>query len=218
MGLYEVQVFESDGRQIYPDGQAGALYGQYPPQVNVCRSPGEWQSYDIIFHAPDFSLEGLLARPAEVTVFHNGVLIQDRVILTGPTRWLTRPSYEPHQEKLPLVLQDHGNPVRYRGIWLRELPGGVRHQIEIALPPALLDQYLGKYLFGSSFGVTLFKEGFRTMARIGSLPAFEVFPQSRSRFFARSVDVEFDFETGSDGRIVGLVMREGGEERRARRQ
>ncbi len=121
MGLYEVQVLDSYENKTYADGQAAAVYGQYPPLVNVCRPPGQWQSYDIIFHGPRFDKEGTLLRPATMTVFHNGVLVQDHVTLTGPTAWKERPPYKKHPEKLPLALQDHGNPVRYRNIWIREL-------------------------------------------------------------------------------------------------
>jgi hypothetical protein len=123
MGLYEVQVLDSYKSATYPDGQAAAIYGQYPPLVNASRPPGTWQTYDIIFHGPRFDGSGALLRPARMTVFHNGVLVQDDVALTGPTAHQHRPPYKPHPDKLPLSLQDHGNPVRYRDIWVRELPG-----------------------------------------------------------------------------------------------
>jgi hypothetical protein len=121
MGLYEVQVLDSYGSVTYPDGQAGAVYGQYPPLVNASRGPGIWQTYDIVFHRPRFDGGGQLLQPAVVTVFQNGVLVQDGVVLTGPTAHETRPPYAAHPDKLPLSLQDHGHPVRYRNIWLREL-------------------------------------------------------------------------------------------------
>jgi hypothetical protein len=121
MGLYEVQVLDSYGSVTYPDGQAGAVYGQYPPLVNASRAPGQWQAYDIVFHRPRFDGAGALASPATMTVFHNGVLVQDHVTLTGPTGHQVRPPYAAHPDRLPLSLQDHGHPVRYRNIWLREL-------------------------------------------------------------------------------------------------
>lgn len=121
MGLYEVQVLDSYNNETYPDGQAAAIYGQYPPLANACRPPGHWQTYDIIFRAPRFERDGMLASPARMTVFHNNVLVQDNVSLTGPTAHKRRPPYKMHADKLPLMLQDHGNPVRYRNIWLREL-------------------------------------------------------------------------------------------------
>jgi Domain of Unknown Function (DUF1080) len=124
MGLYEIQVLDSYENRTYADGQASAVYGQYPPLVNASRPPGQWQTYDIVFHGPRFDKEGKLTRPARVTVLHNGVLVQDNVELTGPTAHKARPPYVPHAEKLPLALQDHGNPVRFRNIWIRELKTG----------------------------------------------------------------------------------------------
>ncbi len=121
MGLYEIQVLDSYENKTYADGQASAVYGQYPPLVNASRPPGQWQSYDIVFHGPRFDKEGKLIRPARVTVLHNGVLAQDNVELSGPTANGQRPPYTAHAKKLPLALQDHGNPVRYRNIWIREL-------------------------------------------------------------------------------------------------
>jgi hypothetical protein len=122
MGLYEVQIFDSYQHKLYADGEAAAIYGQYPPLVNACRPPGQWQTYDIIFHGPRFDRNGKLLRPAYVTALHNGVLVQDHVALTGPTQHQQRPPYQPHPEKLPLLLQEHNNPVRFRNVWIRELP------------------------------------------------------------------------------------------------
>jgi len=124
MGLYEVQVLDSYENKTYADGQASAVYGQYPPQVNASRPPGQWQAYDIIFHRPRFAKDGKLLRPARVTALHNGVLVQDNVELTGPTAHGERPPYKAGPDKLPLGLQDHGNLVRYRNIWIRELKTG----------------------------------------------------------------------------------------------
>jgi 3-keto-disaccharide hydrolase len=121
MGQYEVQVLDSYESKTYPDGQAAALYGQYPPLVNASRPPGEWQVYDIVFRGPRFDNAGKLLRPARVTVLHNGVLVQDAQALTGPTAHKARPPYKAHPEKLPLGLQDHSHPVRFRNVWVREL-------------------------------------------------------------------------------------------------
>ena len=121
MSNYEVQVLDSYNNRTYADGLAGALYGQNPPLVNVCRPPGQWQSYDIIFHRPIFK-KGKVIKPATITVLYNGVLVQDHFEIEGKTVWKKRAKYEPHPDKMPLMLQDHDNPVRYRNIWLRELP------------------------------------------------------------------------------------------------
>src|SRR5260370_37610357 len=120
-GLYETQVLDSYQSKTYADGQAAAIYGQYPPLVNASRPPAQSQTYDIVFHEPRFDKDGKLLRPARETVFHNGVLVQDNVGLTGPTAHKARPPNSPQPEKLPLALQDHGHPVRYRNIWIREL-------------------------------------------------------------------------------------------------
>ncbi|HTS36734.1 MAG TPA: DUF1080 domain-containing protein [Candidatus Solibacter sp.] len=119
-GLYEVQVLDSYENQTYADGQASAVYGQYPPLVNASRPPAQWQSYDIIFHRAHFK-DGKLTHPARVTVLHNGLLVQDNVELTGPTAHGERPPYKPGPDKGPLQLQDHEFPVRFRNIWIREL-------------------------------------------------------------------------------------------------
>jgi hypothetical protein len=121
METYEIQVLDSYDNKTYPDGQAGAVYGQFPPLVNASRKPGEWQTYDAIFRGPRFDSSGKLLRPARVTLLHNGVLVQDNVELTGGTAHKDRPAYKAHPDKLPLALQDHANPVRFRNIWIREL-------------------------------------------------------------------------------------------------
>lgn len=124
MGTYEVQVLDSYSNTTYPDGQAGAIYGRQKPLVNACKKPGEWQSYDIIFHRPTFDKNGKVDRRATFTVLHNGVLIHDNYILSGGTNWRGPHSiseYSSHPDRLPIQLQDHGNPVRFRNIWVREL-------------------------------------------------------------------------------------------------
>lgn len=124
MNQFEIQVLDSYQNRTYADGQAAAVYGQYPPLVNASRPPGQWQSYTIVFHGPRFDSAGKLLRPARVTVFHNGVLVQDNVELTGPTANGRRPPYVPGPDKGPVGLQDHGRPVRFRNIWIRELAEG----------------------------------------------------------------------------------------------
>lgn len=120
MGRYEVQILDSFENETYVDGQCGALYKQQPPTVNASRRPGEWQTYDIIFEAPRFDDAGKLTKPAVVTVLHNGVLIHNHVELQGTTSYFKAPEYEPHPPKQPIDIQFHGNPVRFRNIWIRD--------------------------------------------------------------------------------------------------
>jgi hypothetical protein len=120
MNRYEVQILDSYENKTYFDGQCGSIYKQHPPLVNACRKPGEWQSYDIIFNAPKFA-EGKLVKPGYVTVLHNGVVIQNHWELLGNTAWDSPPMYKPHGEKGPIRLQNHGNPVQFRNIWVREI-------------------------------------------------------------------------------------------------
>lgn len=122
MGRYEVQVLDSWENRTYADGQAAAIYGQVPPMVNASLPPGTWQSFDIIFRRPLFDAAGKVTRPARMTVFHNGVLVHQDVALVGPTSHYVRAPYEAHADRLPLTLQDHGAPVRFRNIWIRPLP------------------------------------------------------------------------------------------------
>ena len=117
---YEVQVLDSYDNPTYVNGQAASVYKQHIPLVNASAPPGVWQRYDIVFTAPRFNDRGRVLHPATATVLHNGVLVQNHVSLHGPTEFIGKPNYTPHG-KLPLKLQDHGNPVSYRNIWIREL-------------------------------------------------------------------------------------------------
>jgi len=121
LGKFEIQVLDSYQNPTYPDGQASAMYGQFPPLVNASRPPGEWQSYDIVFTAPRFTSGGTAEKPAVVTVLHNGVVVHNATAFWGPTAHKKIDPYGPDTAKGPLALQDHGNPVRYRNIWIRQL-------------------------------------------------------------------------------------------------
>jgi hypothetical protein len=121
LGVFEVQVLDSYRNQTYPDGQAAALYGQHPPLVNASRPPGEWQTYDIAFTAPRFKEGSTLDKPAIVTVAHNGIVVHNATAFWGPTAHRKIDPYTPASARGPIALQDHGNPVRYRNIWIRPL-------------------------------------------------------------------------------------------------
>lgn len=127
---YEIQVLDSYNNKTYPEGQCGSVYNQRPPMVNASRKPGEWQTYDLVFTAPRFDKDGKLQKPAFVTLLHNGVLVQNHTEILGNTFYDRPTAYSRHPEKQPLVLMYHGNPVRFRNIWIREIqelegkPGG----------------------------------------------------------------------------------------------
>lgn len=128
MGVYEIQILNSydpdpaaQVKRNYPDGLAGSVYGQNPPLVNACRKPGEWQSYDIVFHQPVWK-DGRQVHPGTISVFLNGVLVQDNWELEGPTGHKKRNHLAEHATSLPWKLQDHNDPVQFRNIWIRELP------------------------------------------------------------------------------------------------
>lgn len=120
LGLYEVQILDSYNNLTYADGQAASIYGQYPPAVNASRPPGEWQTYDIIFEMPKFEGDKLVT-PGYLTVLHNGVLVHHRRELAGVTGMRSPGKYATHPPAGPIMLQDHGNPIRFRNIWARNL-------------------------------------------------------------------------------------------------
>jgi hypothetical protein len=146
MDHYEVQILESHINKIYFDGQAGSIYKQSPPLVNACRKPDEWQTFDIIFHAPRFAKDGKLVKPATITVLQNGVLVQDHFAIEGTSAWHVPPKYEAHPAKLPIRLQDHHCPVRFRNIWIRELTPRPKPPIpaKTPTPPATKKQPAAK--------------------------------------------------------------------------
>ena len=200
MGQYEVQVLDSYQNKTYSDGSASSVYGQYPPLVNVCKGPGEWQTYDILYTAPRFKACGELESPARLTVFHNGVLTQNNVTLTGPTAWIGRPAYSAHQEKMPIALQDHGNPVRYRNIWVREL--GSKDCPEYFLSGDILDSYVGDYDkgWGDVVKVSRLENGLLKLEMAGANEV--LYAKSQTLFFSKTTDVEVDFaELKATGKI-----------------
>ena len=121
MDRYELQILGSNPNKTYVDGMAGAMYGQYPPLVNPCRPNGQWNTYDVIFHAPKFNEDGSVAKPGTMTVIFNGVVVQDHSEIWGATAHAARAKYSKHEAKLPIGLQDHGDALCFRNVWLRPL-------------------------------------------------------------------------------------------------
>ncbi len=121
-GIYELQVLDNYNNRTYRNGQAGSIYKQHPPLVNACKGPGVWQTYDVIYTAPRFNEDGTYFTPPTITVLQNGVLVQNNVKMRGPTEYIGIPEYTVKKHGAgPIVLQDHGNPVSFRNIWIREL-------------------------------------------------------------------------------------------------
>ncbi|MCP5518096.1 MAG: DUF1080 domain-containing protein [Verrucomicrobiales bacterium] len=202
---YEIQVLDSHENKTYADGSCGSIYNQYPPQVNASRPPGQWQSYDILWSPPKFDAEGTLLAPARVTAFHNGVLIHHNAELVGGTGWLQRAPYQAHPEKLPLALQDHGNPVRYRNIWVREL--GPRAKPEFQLADRLLDSYCGRYQIGRRESAEFTRGGSGLRLKFQGVE-FDMFAESPTHFFAKTVDVQAEFSRDGDQQKVLLTIGE----------
>jgi hypothetical protein len=120
MERYELQVLDNYNNKTYANGQAGSIYKQTMPLVNACKKPGEWQVYDVIFSAPKFNKDGQIIFTARITALHNGILIQNNTEIKGPSEYIGLPVYKAH-DKAPIKLQDHGNPISYRNIWIREI-------------------------------------------------------------------------------------------------
>jgi hypothetical protein len=203
-GRYECQVLDSYNNPTYADGSAAAIYGQYPPLVNVMLPPGKWEVYDIVWTAPRFDAEGALISKARETVFHNGVLVQNNVELTGPTAWVGRAPYKAHPERLPIALQDHGNPVLFRNVWVREL-GNPRHK-EFMLPDTLLDSYVGDYPRGDNdiVHVKRLPDGLLSV----SFSGFEVVmhAESLTQFYALTTDVRCEFKFSDSGKEMDMSV------------
>lgn len=224
MGQFEIQVLDSYRADTYADGQAGAIYGQFPPLANASRPPGEWQAYDIAFRRPRFDASGKLAEPARITVLHNGILVQNNEEPFGPTSWLKWLPYEDRGGRGPIALQDHDHPVRYRNIWLRELPERARptakdlaRPARVALSEEVLDRYAGRYAMGPKAtqpNVTIRREGDHLTVSFAFLPRpLAIEPISEAEFDLPFTDGRFTFRKDDSGRVTGAHFHIGDGER-----
>lgn len=224
MGKFEVQVLDSFKADTYADGQAGAIYGQYPPLFNAARPPGEWQTYDIAFRHPRFDAQGKLAEPARLTVFFNGVLVQNNEQAIGPTSWLKWLKYAGIGERGPISLQDHDHPVRYRNIWLVELPERAAPTPQqtalprpVALPVAKLDRFAGRYRLNDKpdAPVAVFtREGSTLSLALPFRPeALVAVPVAENVFDLPYTDGRFTFQADASGKVTGVRVRVGDAER-----
>lgn len=224
MEKYEIQVLDSYENRTYSDGYAGSVYAQYPPQVNATRKPGEWQTYDIVFHAPRFKKDGTVKRPARITAFLNGILVQDNVSLTGPTGWLQQKPYETHADSMSIKLQDHDSPVRFRNIWVRPLPQREHlKKVKMKTPEAKvqlsadqLDQFVGAYETIEPDEekkevpfIVIRREGDHLLAAIRDKQEWALIPQSESEFVFPTFDGTLAFVRDDKGAVTGVNFRVG---------
>lgn len=228
MGDFEIQVLDSYKAETYADGQAGAIYGQYPPLFNASKPPGEWQTYDIAFRRPRFNSVGELEAPARITLFHNGILVQNNEEPFGPTSWLKWLPYADQGGKGPIALQDHSHPVRYRNIWLRELPErpapsskDLDRPKAIALPAKVLDSYAGGYRMAEGPDAPVAKISREDDHLVVSFPfrpqPLVMEPISETEFDLPFTDARFTFRKDGQGRVAGVHFRVGDGEREMKR-
>ena len=223
MEKYELQVLDSYQNRTYSDGNAGSVYAQYPPLVNVSLPPGEWQTYDIVFHAPRFKKDGSVKRRARVTAFLNGVLVQDNVQLTGPTSWMMQKPYEAHPTEMSLKLQDHDSPVRFRNIWVRPLatPDHLKkikmktREAKVQLTPEQLERFIGAYETIDPTDekkdvpfIVIRREGDQLFATLRDKREWRIYPQSETEFVLEMVDGTLDFVV-EQGKVTGVNFRIG---------
>jgi hypothetical protein len=228
IGQFEIQVLDSYRADTYADGQAGAIYGQFPPLANASKPPGEWQSYDVAFRRPRFDSSGRLLEPARVTVFHNGVLVQNNEEPFGPTSWLKWLPYQDRGAKGPISLQDHDHPVRYRNVWVRELaerPTPTEKDLArppvVKLPADVLDAYAGQYLFSSkpdSPKATIVREGDHLVVTFPFRPQpLALEPISETEFDMPFTDGRFTFRKDGNGHVTSVLFHIGDSERDMKR-
>jgi hypothetical protein len=229
MGQFELQVLDSYRADTYADGIAGALYGQYPPLSNATRPPGQWQVYDIAFRRPRFDQRGKLLEPARMSVFLNGILVQNNEELWGQTSWLEPVPYDPKVDRGPIQLQDHGHPVRFRNIWLRNLPERPEPTAEnlkrpkiVTLSPEVLDSLTGPYEAGpepTALRIKISREAGHLLVSLPHRPqALRMDPTSATEFVMPYTDAKFRFEQDKQSGETAVLFRVGDGERRLKRK
>jgi Domain of Unknown Function (DUF1080)/Domain of unknown function (DUF3471) len=213
MGLYELQVLDSYHAETYADGQAGALYGQVPPRFNVCKAPGEWQTYDIFFRRPVFADDSSVVTPASITVLQNGILIQDNEKYFGPTSWLKFLPYTKHADQLPIMLQEHHCAVRFRNIWALPLPENANPPATygdkaVNFPGMKMENYTGVYdRPGTTAPITITAHGNTLFGNFFWRPGeLEMVALSLTEFVLKDTDAQVKFELDDKGKATGLVF------------
>lgn len=223
-GDYEVQILDTYENTTYSDGTAGAIYGQFPPLANALRPSDEWQAYDVFFRGPRFEDDGTLAEPARLTVLQNGVLIQNNELLAGRTIWLESLPYVPRAPEGKIQLQDHGSPVRFRNLWVRETPerpappAGYAAFDAVELPADAYDRLAGTYDRGENDLLIIE----RTSDGLGmSMPwrpgVLRMIPLSPTRFQLANTAGTLTFDLDDAGDPTGLTFEMGGGTYRATR-
>jgi hypothetical protein len=224
MGQFEIQVIDSYKSDTYADGMAGAIYGQYPPLFNAARPPGQWQTFDIAFRRPRYDGSGKLSEPARVTVFLNGILVQNSEEPWGQTAWLEPIPYDPTVDRGPILLQDHGQPVQFRNIWVRNLPDRPVPSIDdlkpaeiVRLTTAELDACVGTYEAGpepDALRVSVTRQEGHLLLKVPVQPIpLRLEPVSDLVYVMPHTDAQFTFEKDPQGRVASGIFRAGDSER-----
>ena len=224
-GRYEIQILDSWENTTYADGRAAALYGQYPPLADATRPPSEWQTYDLFFRRPRLNDAGTVIEPARLTLLHNGVLVQNNEALVGTTIWLQSLPYDdPHPEAGPIQLQDHGSPVHFRNLWVREIPErpepppGYADLRVIELTNRQLDRLVGTYT-SSNNAYTIARRGASLELSFPWRPevVLPMLPLSPTRFHLAHTAGTVEFTLDDAGAPIELVFTMGGKTWRAAR-
>lgn len=211
MNAFELQVLDSYENPTYADGVAASVYGQYPPLVNASRGPGQWQSYDIVFRAPQFGENGELQKRARMTVLHNGVLVQDNTEILGPTSWIKHRRYAEGKTTGAIRLQDHGSQVRYRNIWIRRLaaqrakPEKPYPVAAIELSPEKQKRLIGTYQTGSQKEFQVFEKGDDVYCRLYGVH-MKMLPLSESEFAFEQCAGKISFQIGKNGKVESASL------------